>query len=270
MIRHDFHLHTSFSSDSETPMRDMIDRGIFLGLSAMCFTEHMDMDFPRPPQDPMDFEVDTDSYYKCLCELRHEYRDKLQVLFGVELGFQPHLKERCEAYANRHPFDFIIGSSHIVGGIDPFFPSFYEGRSEDASYRAYFESELDNIRHFDCFDVYGHLDYVVRYGPNKNQFYSYQKFSDILDEILRALIERGKGIEVNTGGLKYGLGHPNPTEDIIRRYHELGGEIITVGSDAHVPEYVAYQFKNAASVLQECGFSYYTYFVNRQPKFVRL
>ncbi len=270
MIKHDSHLHTSYSSDSDTPMQDMIERGISLGLSAMCFTEHMDMDFPRPPQDPMDFEVDTDAYYEGLCKLKDVYKDKLQVLFGVELGFQSHLAERCEAYANSYPFDFIIGSSHIVNGKDPFFPAFYEGRPEDESYRIYFESELENVKSFNTYDVYGHLDYVVRYGPNKNQFYSYQKFSDILDEILRALIERGKGIEINTGGLKYGLGHPNPTEDIIRRYHELGGEIITVGSDAHVPEYVAFEFKKAAAILQECGFSYYTYFENRKPKFVRL
>ncbi len=270
MIRHDFHLHTSFSSDSDTPMQDMIERGISLGLSAMCFTEHMDMDFPKDPRNEWDFEVDTDSYYQSLCKLQQEYKNKLQVLFGVELGLQPQLAERCHAYANQYPFDFIIGSSHIVDGMDPYFPIYYEGRSEYDAYRTYFEDELDHIKHFDCFDVYGHLDYVVRYGPNKNQFYSYQKFSDILDEILRALIERGKGIEINTGGFRHNLGHPNPTEDIIKRYHELGGEIITIGSDAHTPEYIAHEFKKAASILQECGFQYYTFFMKRNPEFVKL
>ena len=87
---------------------------------------------------------------------------------------------------------------------------FWENHSEEEGYREYFESILENIATFDGFDVYGHIDYVVRYGPNKNANYSYQKYADIIDEILKALIIKGKGIEINTGGFKYGLGHPNP------------------------------------------------------------
>ena len=83
-------------------------------------------------------------------------------------------------------------------------------------YREYFESILENIRAFDDFDVYGHIDYVVRYGPTRNENYTYARYSDVIDEILRLLIEKGKGIEINTGGFKYGLGHPNPCEEIPR------------------------------------------------------
>ena len=115
------------------------------------------------------------------------------------------------------------------------------------------------------FDVYGHIDYVVRYGPNKNQFYSYKKFSDIIDEILKKIISTGHGIEINTAGFKYRLGHPNPTEDIIKRYHELGGEIITIGSDGHKPEHLAYDFNKIPALLNSCGFDYYTVFEGRKP-----
>ena len=105
----------------------------------------------------------------------------------------------------------------------------------------YFESILENISAYDGFDVYGHIDYVVRYGPNRNREYSYGRYKDILDEILKKLISMGKGIELNTGGYHYGLGEPNPCTAVIRRYRELGGEIITIGADASA---VLVQFRN--------------------------
>lgn len=134
----------------------------------------------------------------------------------------------------------MIGSSHVVNGIDPYYPAFYKGKTEHEAYTEYFESILDNLHSGADFDVYGHIDYVVRYGPDKNKYYSYERYADIIDAILKEIISQGKGIELNTAGFKYGLGHPNPTEDVLKRYHELGGEIITVGADAHKPEHVAY------------------------------
>ena len=92
----------------------------------------------------------------------------------------------------------------------------------------------------------------------------------MIDEILRKLISLGKGIELNTGGFKYGLGHPNPTEEIIRRYRELGGDIITIGADAHKPEHVAFDFAKVPSILKDAGFDYFTVFRERKPEFVRI
>ena len=111
---------------------------------------------------------------------------------------------------------------------------------------------------------------MVRYGPEKNKNYSYDKYKDVIDEILRQLIAHGKGIELNMAGFKYGLGHPNPTEEILHRYRELGGEIITIGADAHTPDKIGYAFDKAADVLRECGFSYYAVFKNRRPVFHKL
>ncbi len=99
------------------------------------------------------------------------------------------------------------------------------------------------------------IDYVVRYGPTRNENYTYARYSDVIDEILRLLIERGKGIEINTGGFKYGLGHPNPCEEILARYRELGGEIITVGADAHAPEHVGFAFEKVPQILKDAGFT---------------
>ena len=133
-----------------------------------------------------------------------------------------------------------------------------------------FEETLKNAKSNVDFDVYGHLDYVVRYGPNKNKYYSYEKFADIIDEILRTLISRGKGIELNTAGFKYGLGHAHPTMDTLKRYKELGGEIITIGSDGHAPEQIAWEFEKAPAILKEAGFDYFTIYQARQPKFIKL
>lgn len=263
----DQHMHCNFSGDSDALPEDMIKAGIAHGLSGICFTDHLDYDYP---EEPNIFLLDFDNYFKALSDLREKYADKISVNIGIELGLQPQAAGQNLAVAEKYPFDFIIGSSHVVNHMDPYYPEFFAGRDEDAAYMEYFESVLENINSGVDFDVYGHIDYVVRYGPNKNAFYTYEKFKDIIDEILTQLISKGKGIEVNTGGFKYGLGHPNPTEDIIKRYRELGGKIITIGADAHVPEYVAYEFDKTAQIIKNCGFKYYTVFKNRKAEFIPL
>lgn len=263
----DQHMHCNFSGDSDALPEDMIKAGIAHGLSGICFTDHLDYDYP---EEPNIFLLDFDNYFKALSDLRKKYVDKISVNIGIELGLQPQAAGQNLAVAEKYPFDFIIGSSHVVNHMDPYYPEFFAERNEDEAYMEYFESVLENINSCVDFDVYGHIDYVVRYGPNKNAFYTYEKFKDIIDEILTQLISKGKGIEVNTGGFKYGLGHPNPTEDIIRRYRELGGEIITMGADAHVPEYVAYEFDKTAQIIKNCGFKYYTVFKNRKAEFIPL
>ena len=189
---------------------------------------------------------------------------------GVELGLQPHLSKRNAAFAKAHDYDFIIGSSHLCNGRDPYYASFYEGRTQEDAYREYFESILENLKAFSNFDVYGHLDYVVRYGPQKDEGYSYELYREIFDKILTKLIDMEKGIEVNTGGLAKGMRDVHPCSGILKRYRERGGEIVTVGSDAHVPEQIAHAFDRAGEILKDCGFRYYAVFEKRQPLFRKL
>lgn len=271
MITTDYHLHTSFSGDSNEKMEDMIRACVKKGLMHICFTDHCDMDFPDDGLVPKGkFEVDTDAYYKQYMNVAGDLVKDMFVGFGVELGLQACCLDKCAKYAKEYPFDFIIGSSHLCNGKDPYFPYFYEGRSEKEAYTEYFESILYNVNHYEDFDVYGHLDYVVRYGPNKDKYYSYEEYGDILDEIMKKLIEKGKGIEINTGGFRSGLNHPNPTEDVVKRYFELGGEILTVGSDAHKAEDVAFNFDKAKMLLESLGVKYITVFKSRKPEFIRL
>ena len=109
---------------------------------------------------------------------------------------------------------------------------------------------------------------MVRYGPEKNKNYSYDKYKDVIDEILRQLIAHGKGIELNMAGFKYGLGHPNPTEEILHRSRELGGEIITIGADGHAPDQIAWDFDKVPQLLKAAGFDYFTVFTKRNPEFL--
>lgn len=269
-VKADCHMHSSFSGDSSTPMENMAKQAFALGLTHICFTEHYDPDYVYAPGEEGMFELNTDSYLYELLKCKSRYAKQLEIGFGVELGLQPHLKRQLAVYAKSHEFDFIIGSSHICNQKDPYYPDFFEGRSEDEAHHEYFASVLECIKTLPYFDVYGHLDYVVRYGPTKNDHYTYQKHSDVFDKILSALIDNEKGLELNTGGFRSGLNQPNPCVDILKRYKALGGEIITVGSDAHEPKDIAADFDKACDILKECGFGYYCVFQNRIPEYLKL
>lgn len=266
MILADCHMHTRFSTDSEAEPEEMIESAIQKGLRAVCITDHEDKDYPNPEE----FRIDFARYVPKIAELREKYRGRIEVRTGVEIGLQPHLGDYYEQLTRKYPFDFVIGSVHVVGGMDPYYPAFYEGRSDAEAYRQTMEETIASIRAVQVFDVLGHLDYVVRYGRHQAEEYSYGELSDQIDEILRFLIEHGKGLELNTAGLKYGLPFAHPHPDVLRRYRELGGEIITVGADGHRPEHVAYDFDKAAQILEECGFRYYTEFVERKPIFKKI
>ncbi len=267
----DCHLHSSFSADSTAPMEDMVKAGIERGLTTMCFTEHNDFCMPTLPDFPPEkWVLNTDSYLYELLKLKEKYADRIRILFGVEIGFQECCVREDAVYAKSHEFDFIIGSTHIVRGMDPYYPEFFEGRDDEEAFHEYFEDELKNIKKHSNFDVYGHLDYIVRYGKSVSKEYDHSRHADLFDEILKTLIDKEKGIELNTGGIKKGMKEFHPCEKILRRYKELGGEIITIGSDAHKPENVGEYFDRAAELLKECGFKYYCIFEKRTPEYHRL
>ena len=269
-IKADYHMHSSFSGDGTASMEDMAKRALELGLTHISFTEHYDPDYIYPPGEEGMFELNTDSYLYELLKLKSKYSGQLEIAFGVELGLQPHLKRQLALYAKSHEFDFIIGSSHLCNRKDPYYPDFFQGRNEDEAHHEYFEADLECVKALPYFDVYGHLDYVVRYGPTKDDCYTYQKHADVFDKILSTLIENEKGIELNTGGFRSGLNQPNPCAEILKRYKALGGEIITIGSDAHEPKDIAADFDKAYDILKECGFQYYCVFQNRIPEYFKL
>ncbi len=263
-ILYDYHLHSSFSGDSMTPMQDMIEAALSKGLSGLCITEHFDLDFPVCEQCPEGtFSLDFPAYHQHFLEMKKLYQYKILLCFGIELGLQPHLAQTHYDLLKEYPFDFVIGSAHVCHSKDPYYPAFYEGRSEEEAYREYFSCILENLDAYDDFDSLGHLDYVVRYGPNKDTYYSYDRYRDLLDPILIKLISMGKALECNTGAIYHGLRSLNPSIDVFKRYRALGGELVTIGSDAHKPDALAKGLDTARALLQDCGFTHYATFQNR-------
>ena len=277
MIQADMHMHTWFSTDSEACPRDMADEAVRKGLKTICFTDHFDKDDLEWGEEGI---FDVDAYFVEMQKLQEEYAGKLNIRIGIELGLRTYLKDYYEELTKKYPFDFVIGSVHNVpykkdaeGNIlytDPAAEKLFTDCTDKEAYRLMMETTLENVRTSDCFQTLGHLDYVVRYGKSREKEYSYTDYADIIDEILKLLIEKKKGLEVNSAGLKYGLPFAHPHPDVLKRYRELGGEIITIGADAHKPEHIAYDFAKAEEILKSCGFKYYTEFFEQKPVFKQL
>lgn len=277
MIQADMHMHTWFSTDSEACPRDMADEAVRKGLKTICFTDHFDKDDLEWGEEGI---FDVDAYFVEMQKLQEEYAGKLNIRIGIELGLRTYLKDYYEELTKKYPFDFVIGSVHNVPYkkdaeenilyTDPAAEKLFTDRTDKEAYRLMMETTLENVRTSDCFQTLGHLDYVVRYGKSREKEYSYTDYADIIDEILKLLIEKEKGLEVNSAGLKYGLPFAHPHPDVLKRYRELGGEIITIGADAHKPEHIAYDFAKAEEILKSCGFKYYTEFFEQKPVFKQL
>lgn len=280
MIRSDNHVHTYFSSDSEEKMSEMLEEAVQQGFSSICLTDHMDYDFPVV-ESGMNYIFDVDAYLQEIQNARNRF-PMLEIRQGVELGLRPSVLEKCLRLVNNYPFDFVIGSTHLVEDTDPYYDLLWEKYEENDAIRRYYEATLENVSLPFSYDVYGHLDYILRYSPsmkrlkkeskNTDKYLEKQckRYKDIMDEILHKILTNGHGIEINTAGLKYGMGHTNPHERILSRYREIGGEIITVGSDAHAKIHLGYQFHYAESLLASCGFRYYTEFKHRKPVMIPL
>lgn len=263
----DTHMHTSFSGDSDADPGSMIDQAIRLGLPGICFTDHLDYDYPNEPEL---FLLDLETYASEVKKLQKQYKEQIPIHFGIEIGLQPHLAKKHETITASYPFDFVIGSSHTAEGMDPYYNEYFDHVSQKDAYCRYFSSILENIACFQDFDVYGHLDYVTRYGNPPTAAYTYPECRELIDEILTQLIRLGKGIELNTGGFRSSIKTENPHRDILTRYRQLGGTIITLGSDAHAPKQIAWEFEKARKILLSCGFTHYCFYQKRQVNFVSL
>lgn len=266
----DTHMHCCYSGDSEAEPDDMIKAAMDKGLSGIIFTDHLDWDYEA---EPGLFDLDLPAYTDEMNMIAANINNYtgFHVGVGIELGLQPHLAQRHHKLLEEYSFDQVIGSTHVVGGVDPYYDTFYEGRSAKEAYELYFQEVLANIRAFDAFDTLGHLDYVSRYGMrhygSDEGACRYEDFAPLLDEILLWLIHHGKSLEVNTGSFRGNdaATDPNPSYRILSRYFALGGRSITLGADAHKPEHVGLCFSSVAAKLKEIGFTEITYYLKRTP-----
>ena len=274
MLLADTHTHTKFSSDSKADPREMLSAAKAAGLSTLCFTDHMDLDFPG---DNTLFVFDTKEYFKKLLPLKEEASKDTtgtELLLGIELGLRPgrpDLRARMDALLSEHPYDFVLGSTHVVDELDPYYQEYWD-LPGDRLLR-YFEDIRTNVAEHRNFDSLGHLDYIIRYLPDSVSLvkdYAVRDYTDLIEETLRTLISRGQALEVNTAGLRKGLSFPHPKEEILRRYKELGGELLTLGSDAHVPKDVGADIKRCTELVKDLGFRYYAVYKGRKPEMMKL
>ena len=261
----DCHVHTTISHDGKSDIIDYLNIAKEKNVDEITFTEHYDI------YDGLKTNLKTLDVDKYLREYLSKKDDsKVKTNFGIEIGLQPDTYTKIHNMVINNNFDFIIGSNHITCKKDMAMdPSFFEGKTIKEAYMDYFNEVLENInKYYYEFDVYGHLDYVIRYGDK--QKINIKEYQDILDTIFRTLIRKDKGIEVNTSGIRYGLNEPHPNIDIIKRYKELGGKIITVGSDAHQAKDLASNFVEAYSMLESIGIDEVAIYHHRKPDFVKI
>lgn len=256
----DYHMHSDFSADCETPMEKTIEKAIEKGLKEICFTEHIDYDYPDPS---IIFEFDLEKYESKIKEMQRKYDGKIVIKKGVEIGVQPYLLERYHKLLTTESFDFIICSVHAADRKSLHVGDFFDGRTVEEAYQIYYEELLYAVEHFDQYNVLGHIDLVKRYRSLDSD----RDFHGIIETIFQTIIPKGKGIEINTSGFAYGLNSAMPSRDILELYKKLGGEIITVGSDAHEAEHVGRHIKEMYEMLAELGFKYIATFENREPNF---
>ena len=254
---YDYHVHSDFSFDCDSPMDAVCGQALQCGLSELMFTDHIELDFKGN-----DYAFDYDYYFDTIAAAREKY-PTLTIGCGVEMGIQPHLSARLQKVLGTHQWDFIIGSVHIINNLLVYNGEFAAGRNKKQTYREYLEKVFHAVKTAPSFDVLAHIDLIRRDCSYDDRNLIWQDFPDELDAILRELISRGSGIEINTASVRYGLEGFHPHISILKRYRELGGEIITCGADSHYVSQAGSNLREAYQLLIEAGFKYVSTFDKR-------
>lgn len=258
MRKIDYHMHTHFSTDSTANPEEHILQAIKMGLDEICFTDHYDVEYPGTP-----FELDIESYTNYMEQLKDKYKDQITIKIGIEMGLDPIHKKEIERITKSYPFDYIIGSIHAVGNTEFMYADFFKGKTKEQAHTDYFKQCIKCVETFDCFNVFGHFDYIERYGIYDDNSVDTDKYRDLIDEFLTKLIHKGKGLEVNTSGyLVRNEGFPK--QSILKRYYDLGGRIITIGTDSHTSDRVGEHVEDVVCILESIGFKDVATFTNQQ------
>ena len=262
MIDTDLHTHSKFSADGRCSLGDLIRQAIEAGLTHLGVSEHFNYDYDRlhlhidgkavPP-------IDEAAYFSAARQAQRDCADRLCLSVGAEFGFD-HDARTQQRYAQTaalyHP-DHIINSVHTCLGADCYFPHYCDGRSKAFAYNAYLYRVLESLDAQYPYDIVAHIGYCSRNATYPDPKLRYADFSDVLDEILRRIIRRGKILEVNTSSKTAGSDFL-PDTDILYRYFELGGRAVSFGSDAHDTWRVGEKRELVCAALKKIGFTHLT------------
>lgn len=291
MMFADYHIHTYYSDDSTYPMEQVVKDAISKGITDLCFTDHVDygikedadklipeqrqelklkIQHPNVPQ----YNVDYPAYLAEYQDLKEKYADKINLKLGMEFGLQIHTIPQYQKLFNSYSFDFIIMSCHQVENKEFWTQEFQQGRSQDEYNQRYYDEILAQVKNYHDYSVLGHLDLIARY--DKAGVYPFAKIRDKIAEILKIVIADDKGIELNTSSVRYKIHNAQgeheltPSKEILAIYKELGGRIITVGSDSHKPEHLGAYIAEQSQELKKLGFKEICTFEKMQPIFHKL
>lgn len=267
MVLFDNHNHSQFSFDGKrTSVEESARAASAKGLGGMAFTDHCDFFVPQMKAEheklvPETFDISA----------QQEEIDRIQditdikILKGIEIGMHEDHHADIRKLLEEHSFDQIVASVHYLDGVDPYYGGYYEGKDWKRAYGLYLETIHKEMTWLKDFDIMGHFDYIVRYAPYPQTCMKYRDFSDILDEMLRYLIHEGKALEINTKSYQDFHGREVSLDtDILMRYKELGGEILSLGSDSHDSSKVGYEFAHFAQLLKSFGFRWTAHYEKRK------
>ena len=262
----DTHTHSEFSPDGRMTMEEAVESAMIKGLGGISFTDHFDVEAPG---DNSHFSFDPLEQQDKIDKLKS--REGFFIGKGIELGLQPSAIESARKAVSLFKFDLVIASVHFVDGIDPYHDKYYDLRNEKVAYGRYLETIYQCITGYDDFDILGHFDYITRYSPYLNKSLTMKEYGDYLDPILRHLAYRGKALEINTNTYRVRNGS-SPVLDnaVIRHFRQIGGELVTLGSDAHDYQRVGEGLEEAARLLISEGYRYTAYFAERKAVLVPL
>ena len=266
----DYHVHTDYSNDSKYPMEKVVKDAIAMGLAEICFTDHVDYGTKVDVgvEGSVCSNVDYPKYFNEIDELRKKYEGQIEIKRGLELGVQTHTVEENAELVNSWELDFVILSIHQIADDEFWNQAFQKGRTQKEYNDGYYQELYDVVRSYHDYSVLGHLDLIKRYD-NEGVF-PFENNKEIITKILKCVIEDGKGIELNTSSFRYGLSDLMPARDILRLYHELGGTIITFGSDSHVEEHLGAYINDCKEELRKIGFTQFCTFDRMKPVFHEL
>ena len=264
----DTHNHCEFSFDGKrTTAQRSAQSAYEKGIGGIVFTDHYDLWAPEVPGENMPWPQDFDiiAQQAELERLQGMFNNGFKVLKGIEIGMNEHSRDNIRKTVNEYQFDQVIASVHYLKDSDPYYKSFFEGIDWKEAYGLYLETIYNEATLLEDFDIIGHFDYVARYAPYPQNSITYKDFSDILDTLFRYMIQNGKALEINT---KQASGSNSRStildKDLLVRYREMGGEIISLGSDSHIPEGVADRFTEYVAFLKSLGFRWGAHYEKRQ------
>ena len=265
MYLYDYHVHSNYSSDGSNTIKEVCESAVKSDLNEIAVTDHFEP--TRLNQDYQHYKPKT--IFKDILEARKIYGDRIKIKHGVELG-QPHLYPKySEILLKENPYDFVLASVHKMNN-DVDFGELNYHNIDVPSYCIKYLSELKHLAEWNKFDCVGHLDLVKRYGSLYRIKINLMDYKEELEEIFKILIENGKGIEINTSGLRQAAKSCLPDLNIVRFYRQLGGEIITVGSDSHYAKDVGKGINEGIEIAKNAGFEYMTVFSQRKPEFIKI